>query len=105
MAGTKALLVLQAPYYNMTDLVHREFPFIPGFILKYTFMTNEHIKACKMPIVFFHGDRDNVIPYASALELKKEAKPGDKLITLHGWGHNGFTDSPEYIEAMRGLLE
>ncbi len=98
------MLILQAPYLSMKDLAHRKFPWVPSFILRYPLLTNEHLKSCTMPVVIFHGDRDGSIPYDSSLELMKEAKLGDTLITLHGWGHNGFTNSPEYLEAIQQVL-
>jgi len=31
-------------------------------------------------------------------------KTGDTLITLHGEGHYGMTDNPEYITAIKTIL-
>jgi len=90
------LLILQAPYYSMTDMMKHTFPFIPTFILKYKLQTNEYIKNCKIPIVIFHGNADEVIYYGSSLKLEPLLKPTDTLITLNGQGHNGITDNPEY---------
>lgn len=99
------LLILQAPYYSLTDMMYHTYPIIPTFLLKYKFQTNEYLKNCKMPIVIFHGDRDEVIYYGSSLKLKKEMKRSDTLITLSGQGHNGMTDNPDYIEAIKKVLE
>ena len=99
------LLILQAPYYSMKDLARRKFPWVPSFVLRYPLRTDEYIRSCTMPIVIFHGDRDRSIPHDSAIELLKLAKPTDTLITLHGWGHNGFTDDPEYLEALHHVLK
>jgi pimeloyl-ACP methyl ester carboxylesterase len=98
------LLILQAPYYSLTDMMRHTYPIIPTFLLKYKFQTNEYLKDCKMPVVIFHGDRDEVIYYGSSLKLKNEMKTGDTLITLHGQGHNGLTDNPDYISAIQTIL-
>lgn len=98
------LLILHAPYYSLTDMMRHTYPIIPTFILKYKFRTNEYIKECKMPVVIFHGDRDEIIYYGSSLKLKNAMKPVDTLITLHGHGHNGITDHPEYVRAISKLL-
>jgi pimeloyl-ACP methyl ester carboxylesterase len=99
------LLILQAPYYSLTDMMRHTYPIIPTFLLKYKFRTNEYIKDCKMPVVIFHGNRDEVIYYGSSLKLKTQMKPQDTLITLDGQGHNGMTDNPEYISALGKILE
>lgn len=83
------LLLLQAPYYSLTDMMHHRFPFIPAFILKYTFETNKFMQACTMPVVIFHGDQDEVIYYNSSVKLQQLFKKGDTLITLAGQGHKG----------------
>jgi pimeloyl-ACP methyl ester carboxylesterase len=99
------LLILQAPYYSMTDLVKHIYPIIPTFILKYKLETNEYLKSCKMPVVIFHGDQDKTIYYGSALKLKEEFKSGDTLIILKGQGHNGITYNPDYIKELKKRLE
>jgi pimeloyl-ACP methyl ester carboxylesterase len=98
------LLILQAPYYSLTDMMRHTYPFIPTFLLKYKFQTNEYLKDCKMPVVIFHGTRDEVIYYGSSLKLKNEMKAGDTLITLEGQGHNDITDNPDYVKAIQTIL-
>ncbi len=98
------LLILQAPYYNLTDMMKHFYPVIPAFILKYKFETNKFIKACKMPVVIFHGNQDEVVYYNSSVKLKEIMKSTDSLITLHGQGHNGMTDNPEYRKALQKIL-
>jgi len=98
------MLILQAPYYNLTDMMKHTFPIIPTFILKYKFETNNYIRKCTMPIIIFHGDQDEVIYYGSSLKLQKEFKKQDTLITLHGQRHNGMTDNPDYITEIQKIL-
>jgi len=103
-ANKPRLLILQAPYYSLSDMMRRTYPFIPPFILKYKFATNEHLKSCRMPVIVFHGNQDEVIYYGSSLKLKKEFKAKDTLITLNGQGHNGMTDNEEYKMEIRKIL-
>ncbi len=98
------LLILQAPYYSLTDMMRRTYSIIPTFILKYKIENHEHIKDCQMPIVIFHGDQDEVIYYGSSLKLKEEFKNTDKLITLYGQGHNGITDNEHYQNELARIL-
>ncbi len=97
-------LILQAPYYNLTDMMRSRFSFIPTFILKYKFATNEYLKNCKMPIIIFHGNQDRVINYNSSIRLKEDFKQ-IKLITLEGQGHNGMTDNLNYKRELKNIFE
>lgn len=99
------LLILQAPYYSLTDMMKINYPIIPRFLLKYKFPTNELIKECKMQIVIFHGDKDEVIDYHSSVRLKELMKPTDKLITLTGQTHNGMGKNTEYLRELNIILE
>lgn len=98
------LLILQAPYYSLTDRMQHQYPFLPAFILKYKFRTDEFIQQCKMPVIIFHGTEDEIIYYNSSVKLQQKMKKGDSLITLHGQGHNGITSNPQYLQCMRQIL-
>lgn len=103
-ANHPKLLILQAPYYSLTDIMKQRFPVIPTFILKYKFETGSYVKNCPMPIILFHGKEDEVIPYSSSLKIKKGFKNEDTLITLNGMGHNGMTENPEYRKEIQRIL-
>ena len=98
------LLILQAPYYNLMDLMRNKFPIAPTFLLRYRFETNEYLKRCAMPVVIFHGREDEVIYYGSAEKLAAEFKAGDRLIPLEGVGHNNMGDYPDYQSALGEIL-
>ena len=98
------LLILQAPYFSMRDLATRLYPMVPGFLVRYPLPTNELLGRVSAPIVLFHGDRDEVIPFDSSLRLKALLKPTDTLIVLPGAGHNGMTDNPLYRRELARLL-
>ena len=103
-ANQPKLLILQAPYFSLTDMMKHTYPIIPTFLLKYKFETNKLIKDCKMPIIIFHGNKDEVIYYNSSIKLQEIIKQTDTLITLNGQGHNGMTDNPEYITNIKRIL-
>ncbi|MGB4775020.1 MAG: alpha/beta fold hydrolase [Daejeonella sp.] len=103
-ANHPKLLILQAPYYSLTDLIKHKYPVISGFILRYHFETNKFLKECKMPVLIFHGNNDKLIYYESSLKLKKLFKENDKLIIINGWGHREMSDQPEYLMEVRRIL-
>ncbi len=100
-----AMLILQAPYYSLKDLMKYHYKILPAFLLKYKIETYKFISECKMPVFIFHGDMDDVIYYGSSLKLKKRMKPGDALITLEGQGHNGMNDNPAYLMHLKRILQ
>ena len=97
-------LVLEAPYYSMTDMMKNSFPVIPTFILKYKFDTNKYLKECKVPVVIFHGNRDTQINYRSSIRLKEALKNTDTLIILNGTGHWNIRGNPVYTNEIKKLL-
>ncbi|MES2620848.1 MAG: alpha/beta fold hydrolase [Bacteroidota bacterium] len=98
-------LILQAPYYNLTDVGEHMYPSVtPNFLLKYKFTTNEFIQKTKAPVAIFHGDSDQVIYYGSALKLKDHFKPGDTLFTLQAQGHGHMNENEVYQKELTVLL-
>jgi uncharacterized protein len=98
------LLILQAPYYSLTDIVKHTFPFVPPFLLRYKLNTYKYISDCDMPIVLFHGNEDEVIPFSQSMKLKPLLKDSDKLIIFNRQGHNGMTFREDYVEAIGEVL-
>jgi uncharacterized protein len=103
-ANNPKLLILQAPYYSLTDIMKQTYSFIPVFLLKYKFETNRFIADCKMPVVIFHGNEDEVILHNSSVKLKDHLKKTDAFITLDGQGHNGMTANPVYLTELEKIL-
>lgn len=98
------LLILQAPYYNIVDMMHHTYPFIPDFLLKYKFKTCDFIPKTKAPVLVFHGTDDKVIYYGSSLKLKEHFKSGDRLVTLNGASHNNLGNNHQLIDEMKKAL-
>jgi alpha-beta hydrolase superfamily lysophospholipase len=101
------MLILQAPYYNLADLIRDKFIATPTFLLKYKFETNKFLEKCTMPIVLFHGNADKVIYYESSIKLFQEYKATKdiKLITLIDQGHNGMSNNTQYQQEILKLLK
>jgi pimeloyl-ACP methyl ester carboxylesterase len=85
-------------------MMRHRFSFIPTFILKYKFATNEYLKDCKMPITIFHGNQDGVINYESSTKLKEDFTQIE-IFTLDGQGHSGMTDNLNYKREIKNVLE
>ncbi len=98
------LLILQAPFYSMIDIMKHHYSWIPTFILKYKLETNEYLKECDMPIILFHGKRDRIVYYGSSPKLKADFPSQITFIPLKDLGHNGMSDDKEYQQAIKNIL-
>ncbi|MBW2316639.1 MAG: alpha/beta hydrolase [Deltaproteobacteria bacterium] len=61
----------------------------------------------RAPLCFFHGDRDEVVPYAFGRELYEAAPEPKHFTTIRGAGHNDTVQvgGPGYLERIAGFLE
>ncbi len=99
------MLVLQSPYYSLVDMMRKNFPIIPTFILKYKIKSHAYLATCDMPVAIFHGVQDEVIYFGSALKLKTDHKEKITLYPIEDLGHNGMTDHWEYRAILKTLLQ
>ena len=98
-------LILQAPFYNFTELSSQAMPFMPNFLKKYSFKTNTVITKIKFPIYIFHGNKDQVINYENSVRLSKLLKPNDYFFTLNNQNHIGINENEDYQQQLKLILE
>jgi uncharacterized protein len=97
-------LILQAPYYSLTNLIDTKVPLLPGFIKRYKLETCNYISKVKAPVYIFHGKDDVLIPYSNCERLKESA-PNINVIAMEGLGHNGINESPVFRDKLAELLK
>ena len=84
------MLILQAPYFSLKDMMRKNYPVLPTFLLKYGFENYKHLQSTKAPVYIFHGKQDEVIYSGSSEKLKPYLKKYDRVIFIEGIGHNGM---------------
>jgi uncharacterized protein len=98
-------LILETPYFSMTDLfsIHA-----PGFLAKkfyhFRFPNYEYLKKVSSPVTIFHGSHDKVIPYDNSVKLKDYLKPGDEFVTLKNASHNNVNTYAQYHKKLNEIL-
>ena len=100
-------LVLETPYYSMSEVGKSRFPILPvEKLLKYKFPTYKFIKSVSCKITIFHGTNDGVVPYSSAEKLIK-ASPKEKttFITIESGNHNNLKTFNLYNSQIEKLLK
>jgi fermentation-respiration switch protein FrsA (DUF1100 family) len=64
------MLILESPFANLYDPARHQVPFLPyRWLLRYPFRSDRAIRRIACPVYIFHGQRDPVVPYKSALRL------------------------------------
>lgn len=99
-------LVLEAPFYSMTDMAMRFAPIFPySIMLEYKFPTNDFIKKVAAPVTIIHGTDDHTVPIASGKKLQKLFKAGDKFIPIEGADHNNLDKYTRFHQAVVSSLQ
>jgi uncharacterized protein len=101
-------LLLETPFYSLTNLARMHFPFLPvKFLLKYEFRSDKYLSRVKCPIAIFHGTKDRIVPYRSALKLYKliADRPDTLMVTVVGAKHNNLNAYPLFREKVAAFLD
>jgi fermentation-respiration switch protein FrsA (DUF1100 family) len=106
-------VVVESGFTSIRELARTIYPFLPGFVfglMSHRYDNLEKISRLRAPVLFVHGEHDEIVPLAMAQRLF-EAAPGPReQYVIAGSGHNdlvafGGTGYFERIAAFaRGTL-
>lgn len=108
-------VILESTFTNLSSMASAHFP-IPGVgsMLSERFNSIGRIAAIKAPILFFHGNRDNIVPYELGRRLYGAADTKKEFVTLEEAGHNDtylvagkdyFDKWSAFIDSLPGVSE
>lgn len=100
-------LVLETPFYSLIDVASTYLPFLPvKFLLRYRFRNDLHLPHVDCPVQMFHGTKDIIVRYDSALALfRKVHEIKDvRFTTLVGGKHGNLNTYPLFREQMRAFF-
>ena len=64
------LLILDAPFYSMTDMSRRHMPFLPtSLLLKDKWESGKTLEEMDLPLIWIHGTRDRIVPISQGQKL------------------------------------
>lgn len=99
-------VVLVSPFKSMLSLVQEKIPYLPiSLLLKSPFRTDLDIGAVTAPIIIFHGDRDTLVPIASAKALVALATTDVAFEVIAGAGHNDGLFSRDMLDRIAAFIE
>ncbi len=100
-------LVLETPFFSLTDVAKSYLPFLPvKFLLRYRFRNDLHLPHVDCPIQMFHGTKDLIVKYDSALALYRKVQEikDVRFTTLVGGKHSNLNTYPLFREQMRAFF-
>ncbi len=101
------MLILESPFANLFDVARHQFYLLPyRWIMRYTFRSDKAIRRIHCPVFIFHGKRDPVVPYRSALDLyaRIPAHIQREMIAFTRGYHSDLSDHPRYHRRMKAIL-
>jgi len=105
--NTPKMLILQAPYYSLNQVLIDNFLFIPDFLLKYKLETAKYVDNSKLSVNIFHGLQDETIFYSNSIKILKNLQNNDstKLFELKNQTHMGIEENPEFRQKIKEILK
>jgi fermentation-respiration switch protein FrsA (DUF1100 family) len=99
-------LVLQSGFTSIPDLASWYAPLFPlGALLHTRFPTVDRIGSVRAPVLFVHGDRDEVVPIEHGRLLYEAASDPKCFLEVNGAGHDDLPSvgGRRYVDLLRGF--
>lgn len=100
-------VILESTFTSAADVANSAFFRPIGLLLGDRFDSLARIGHVRAPLLFFHGDRDPVIPHALGRRLFDAAPEPKSFHTLIGAGHNDTVQvgGRPYLDVIRAFLQ
>jgi hypothetical protein len=101
-------LILESVFSSLADAASNIFGGLIAPLVRGRYECAEKIARVRAPILFFHGDRDEIVPYRLGQRLFEAAPEPKAFETLRGAGHNDTVEvggTPYFARIARFLNE
>lgn len=86
-------LILIAAHSGMDEMAQRQFPIFPArWLIKDRYLNLNLIDRIDMPLIWIHGTRDKLIPFAAGQRLFDAAREPKAAYPIKNGGHNDLWD-------------
>jgi len=101
-----AKLILETPFTSLRAMAETLFPRALAKLVPQQFDNLAKIGRVRCPLLFLHGDRDEIVPFAHSLELFEAAPQPKQFHRIHGATHNDtyIVGGAEYFETIRNFI-
>ena len=99
-------LILESTFTNAVDMADRMLPLLPGWLVSSDLDTQSHVSRLKLPKLFMHGTRDNLIPFTMGRELYKAAAEPKEFYSIVNAGHNNtwYIGGKDYFDKINEFV-
>jgi hypothetical protein len=98
-------LIMEAPYYSITDIGARQYPYLPiGLLSRYPISTYQFLKDLHHPAYAIHGTDDRLIPLASPKKFLDLNLTEFSLTEVPGAQHGNLAQFKEYDQLLDKVL-
>lgn len=103
-------LIVESSFTSIRQMVdlQRLYSLFPiDLILQHRFDSIEKVRSLQMPVIFFHGTLDPMIPFQMSQKLFAAAPVPKQLISIAGAGHNNVAEfaGDKYLQAIRNFVD
>jgi len=100
-------VILESAFTSVADMARRMLGFGLGPLTRGRFDSLARIGELRAPLLFFHGDRDEIVPHALGRALYEAAPEPKTFSTIRGAGHNDTVQvgRAPYFEKIRAFLD
>lgn len=94
-------IILQSSYSSLVDLGKKHYPIFPvSLLLKDRFESIHKIQKIQTPLLFLHGQQDDIVPISYGRKLYLAANPPKEMKIYAGAGHNTMPDVSSDVVAF-----
>jgi fermentation-respiration switch protein FrsA (DUF1100 family) len=100
-------LILESPFTSIRAMARIAVPWLPvGWLITTRYDNLSKVGQMKIPILIFHGDRDETVPFAQGRMLFEAAQGPKRFYTITGAGHNNtdLIGGPPYLQALSEFI-
>ena len=100
-------LILESTFPSVAAMAGEIFGVFLGRLAPVRFNSEQKIARLRAPLLFFHGDRDEIVPYELGQRLFHAAPEPKEFETIRGAGHNDTIQvgGRPYFERIRRFLD
>lgn len=97
-------VILETPFFNLTELAKIHLPMIPSFLLQFKFENFQHLKKYQGAVYIVHGTEDEIIPVEQSEKLSESLTTVKSFTRVPGGHHNDLESFKEHSDFLNMIL-